>query len=240
MAARDDHAPTFGQQPVSPFVRLFAHRWVRWAAVAFVLVVVALTAWYQLAVAPHLTSTQYRVYVAGSDDRLIVKVDDEGERAIISGGNGPLTGLIIDGDSLFVLADEVGAEGLGVTWLEVPVDALDPRWAIPTPDQIGRAISRDVKDCGAPSSDAAFVFGLLLGIDTTANGGQLCGSAMDALATDGTDLIVLTDGVRPSALGEIPPTSVGQLADLDDRETVMTVLNRLIRCEGRHAAGVVC
>ncbi|MEQ1700377.1 MAG: hypothetical protein ABMA25_09715, partial [Ilumatobacteraceae bacterium] len=210
MAATDDRAPTFGKptQPQWQF-RLFARRSIRLGVLAVVLSLVGMAIFYQLVVVPTLTATSARIWVAGSDDRLVVHVDDEHDRASISGGTNGLSRLIIDRDSLFVPADEVGAGGLGFEWLEVPNSAFDREVKLPTVDEIGRSLSRGAKDCGATNTDAEFLFALFLGIDTNVDGVSLCDAAVGAAADDGNDLLVKSGAVRPSALGVIPPTAVG-------------------------------
>lgn len=233
MAAKDDRAPTFGQQQrPQPWFGLSVPRWTLRSLVAVGVLLIALTAWYQLTVVPDLTARHYRVWVAGSDDRLTVYVDDEHGRATISGGINGLSQLIIDRDSLFVLAEDVGAGGLGFEWLEVPNSAFDREVRLPTVGDIGRALSRGAKDCKAPNDDAVFMFSLFLGIDTTAEGTSLCNSSIGAAADDGEDLLVKSSAVRPSALGIIPPFSVGQLADVPDADAVVDALVLLFRCEG--------
>lgn len=240
MAARDDRAPTFGQpQPPQWPTRLFARRWFRRSLLVVALLVVGRAAWYRLAVAPHLTATRYRVQVAGNDDRLTVHIDDEHDRATFSGGTNGLSQLIIDRDSLFVLADEVGAGGLGFEWLEVPNAAFDRQVRLPTVDEIGRSLTRGVKDCGATNDDAEFVFALFLGLDTNLEGVSLCDTYAGA-AVDGEDLVAESDAVRPSALADIPPASVGQLADVPDADAAVDALVRQLRCEGWQVDDTSC
>lgn len=233
MAATDDRAPTFGQPkpPQWPF-RLFARRSVRWGLVTVVLTLVGAAVINQLFVEPRLTATTARIRVAGGEDRLVIHIDDEQGQATISGGTNGLTQLIIDRDAVYVPADEVGAGGLGFEWLEVPATELDGRVTLPTVDEIGRSLSRGAKDCGPTSTKAEFVFALFLGIDTNLDGISLCDSSVGFAADEGNDLLVTSTAVRPSALGIIPPFSVGQLADLPDADAVVDALVRLFRCEG--------
>ena len=113
---------------------------------------------------PTRTATRFELSVEGGSNPLVVGVDDDAGVVTVSGGRNGLSELVISGGSLPVLAGDVGADVGDATWVEVPLTVVDARLsAIAAPDRALLALSRDVTECRRPSSDAAFIVGVLLG-----------------------------------------------------------------------------
>lgn len=210
--------------PASWLFALIGRRWVRVLLIGIVLLVVAGTVYYKIAVVPTLTATRFEVSVESRANRLVIGVDDEAGVVTVSGGQNGLSELVISDGSLLVLVSEVGVDGGDYKWVEVPLSMVDARWRALTPSRARSALSRDVKECRRPSTDAAIIVGLLLGVSDT--GVSLCGRGSGH--ADSTQWIVDEKALRPSELTDVPTSSVLALSDTAEPEAVLAALDRLV------------
>lgn len=203
---------------------LLGRRWVRVLLISLGLVLLANAIWFETVVEPELTATRLELSVEGRGDRLLVSVDDEAGVVTVTGGQNGLSELVMSGDSLLVLAIDVGLSGEADRWVRVPLSMIDARVGALTSDRSLLALSRDVKECRKPSSDAAFILGLLLGASD--EGVSLCGVGTGA--ADGKHWLVDESAVRPSEVPGVPSSSILELSDTPAPEHVLSILNRLM------------
>lgn len=217
----------FGDKlPAAWLFALWDRRWVRVVLVSVAALVIASGVWFQAVVRPTLTATKLTVSVEGLEADLVIGVDEEARIVTVSGGRGGLSEFIVSGDSLLVLASEVGASS-EAEWVEVPFIVLDESAGALAPSRALLAFSRGVKECRGPSSDAIVLLAVLLGAHGGSNGDvSLCGSGWGQV--DDQHLIVRQRSVRPSELIVPPDSSVIALAGVSDPESVVTVLNDLL------------
>lgn len=215
----------FDEKPPAAWLfALVGRRWVRVLLIGVVLLVVAGSVYYKTAVVPTLTATRFEVSVEGRANRVVIQVDDEAGVVAVSGGQNGVSQLVISDGSLMVLASEVGVNGGDARWVDVPLSMIDARWGALTPSRVRQALSRDVKECRRPSSDAVIIVGLLLGVSDT--GVSLCGRGSGH--ADSTQWIVDDKAIRPSEVTDVPTSSVLALSATTAPEAVVTALDRLI------------
>lgn len=204
-----------------------ARSWVRGVLLGLVLLVAAGTVYYKLVVAPTLTATRLELWAAGEDRRVTVGVDDETGVVTVSAGQAGLSEFVVVGNSLFVLAAEVGAGDEGARWVELPLDAVDPRFSALTPERLVPALTRGTKECREPSDDAKVLLALSLAVPT-GPGESLCGSAWRHAAEVDRDALVDEEAINPSDLTGAPTTSVLLVTDSTNPESVLDIVNQLL------------
>jgi hypothetical protein len=205
---------------------LWDRRWVRAVVIGVVLLIGGTTAWYQVAVRPTLTATRLSVSVAERDSDVVLEVDDEAGIVRVLGGQRGLSEFFVSGDSIFVLTSEVGAE-VEARWVEVPIRVVGARAAALTPSRILSAISRNAKQCLAPSGDARIILGALLDVPDAAQASvTLCGSAWNR--ADPQHLVVRRESVRPADIDPLPSSSVIEVAQTADPDAVVATLKGLL------------
>jgi hypothetical protein len=205
---------------------LWDRRWVRAVVIGVVLLIGGTTAWYQVAVRPTLTATRLSVSVAGRDSDVVLEVDDEAGIVRVLGGQRGLSEFVVSGDSIFVLASEVGAE-VAARWVEVPIRMVGARAAALTSTTMLSAISRDAKQCLVPSGDAWIILGAVLDVpDAHQAGVSLCGSAWNR--ADEQHLVVRRESVRRSDVAAVPSSSVIEVAQTADPDAVVATLKALL------------
>lgn len=215
------------KSPAAWLFALWGRRWIRVVLVSVALLVVAGGVWYQTVVKPTLTATELTLWAAGDDRRTTVEVNNDANTVIVSDGQAGLSRIAVAGNSMFVLAAEVGVDE-EVKWVELSLSDLDPRFGAITPERILSALVRDVKECRPPSDDAQVLLQLLLGMPPPqVESDSLCGSAFRNVAEPGRDSLVEVDAVPPSDGAQIG-ASVVTLAEVTDPASVVAVLDLLL------------
>ncbi len=209
------------------FAALVGHRWVRWSAFAVVVALAGATAYYQIVVEPELTATRYEVWVAGGSDRVVIGVDDAAGVVTVAGGRDGMSQMIAARDSLFVLAEDVGAR-TSATWVEISWTAIAVRPAFLIGQRVRQALSIGHVRCEPLAGDAAAVVSMLLEAEVTGDGRSLCGAGAGAAADEGQDVLVDTESVRPAELPRVSGASVVAVAELTNVDAVLAaVIERL-------------
>jgi hypothetical protein len=213
----------------SAFVRFLGRRWVRVVAAVWIVVTIGAVAVYQTTVAPTFTADRFELWLAGTSERVVIGVDDEAGTVHVTGGQNGLSELVVDGPSMFVLASEVGAGTTDATWVEIPLASLDPAFRAFEPIGLVQALSRERKECAAPTSDANDIITVLVArpADDVATW-MLCGGAWSNVAPVEVDVLTDSRSVKPVAVNPGPLPSVVPLSDLDDPDAVVSRLNAFI------------
>jgi hypothetical protein len=211
----------------SPFIEFISRPWVRITAILLIVLTLGATIAYQTLVTPTLTADRFELWLAGSPDRVGIDVDPDADVVHITDGQNDLTELFIADDSILVRATDVDAT-TDATWIRVPLTALDPAFQALQPDRLADALHRRVKECAPPSEDAAAIVDLVIARPANAEPDwQVCGSAWKNATPEGEVLSTSAD-VTPDNVATIPTAGVVELADLDDPDTVTTLLDGLI------------
>lgn len=205
---------------------LWDRRWVRVVAIGVALLIGGATAWYQVAVKPTLTATRLSLSVTGRDSDVVFEVNDEAGIVWVLGGRRGLSEIVVDRDSIFVLASEVGAE-VEARWVKVPIRVVGTWAAALTPNRVLSAVSRSAKQCLVPSGDAWIILGAALDVpDAERAPVSLCGSGWNH--ADAQHLVVRRKSIRPSDLASVPSSSVIEVAQTVDPEAVVARLRGLL------------
>lgn len=213
----------------SSLVTFLARRWVRVVAVVWVLVTVGVVAVYQATVAPKLTADRLELWLVGSPERVVIGVDEDAGVVHVTGGQNGLSEMIVDDDSLFVLASEIDGNAPGATWVEVPLASLDPAFAAFEPARLITALSPGHVRCELTAGDAASVIRVLVKAPkVTGEGVSLCGAGAGAAADEGEDFFTSQRAVEPGDVDPGPLQSVASLSSLDEPDVVIGSLNELI------------
>ncbi len=168
-------------------------------AVTVAVVLIGLSVWYRVAVVPELTAVEYELWVVGTDNDLVIEVDIESDLVLVANVPSGLPDMVVDDQAVYVRADTPGAGLEAVEWVAVPLGVLDERYAVLAADRLRPAISRDVKECTALSTDARSIVDLLLGPSPTRPAdASLCERAAGAAADAGEDIFVSWEWQRPS------------------------------------------
>ncbi|MEN9645493.1 MAG: hypothetical protein RL238_2162 [Actinomycetota bacterium] len=212
----------------SPFVEFISRRWVRITAIVWIVLTLGATIAFQTLVAPTLTADRFELWLAGSPDRVDIGVDPDADVVHITGGQNDLTELFIADDSILVLAADVDAT-TDATWIRVPLTALDPAFQALQPDRLADALSPGHVRCVAVGGDAAVILALLVSATNENNDGiSLCGSGVGAAAEKGQDFFTTSDDVTPGEVAAVPRAGIVELADLDDPDATIELLDGLI------------
>ena len=205
---------------------MFRRRWVRWLVGIVVVVLAGSVIYFQTVVAPQLTARRFEVQVAGEDSRLVVEVDEDAPLIAMTGGVNGLSDIVATGESLFVLASDVGAQS-DATWVVVPMADLGPLPAVLTASRLSHELSIGVKDCRRLQGDAEELVSMMLRTGESAPEAELCGAAIRNIASAGTVTVDMAD-LRPSDLTAPPTDSVVALAEVANSDHVLAELERLL------------
>ncbi len=184
------------------------------------------SAYYHLVVVPELSSARYELWVAGSDNDLRISVDHDDSLVHITGAPSRLPDLVVANGAVYVPTDALSEGGSEeVEWIEVPLAELDPRYGALTVERIGAAISRDVRQCDAPSADAIDVIGLLLpSASPRSDGFSICERYVGLVADVGSDVFVSVSRVRPDETARLVSERSVSYLDVSDPEAVLARL----------------
>jgi hypothetical protein len=206
---------------------MFGRRWVRWLAGIVASTLICATGYYKLVVVPERTARRFEVEVIGTDARLVVEVDDESDRIVMTGGVNGLSQVFVEGASLYVRASDVGAN-TDRSWIEVPLNVVGSPPALPSASKGSAALSVGIKKCRDLDADAAALLSVMVpetsGLQAEA---RLCGLGFEAIADEGTAIVDASD-VRPGDVASAPTDSVIDLADVENESEVLAELRRLL------------
>lgn len=218
------------EEPTPLGMRLFDTIWqrrpIRYTLLAAVVVAVLGATYQAQFVTPTLTATRYDIAVSGRDDRALVEANvSEGEIHVVDGRNGLTTFHVVDG-SMYVLADEVGAD-TEATWVHLSRASIDPFPVAMNPSRIADALEIHVKHCRPLTSDSEWWMNVLFG-PSAASVDTLCGTAFRNTSDPGTELIVGSSARRPSDLAQTPTGSVVELVGIANQDEVLAALTELL------------
>lgn len=223
----DSAAERLGGVEQEPWpIRAFENTRVRAIVIVTAVLLAAGSAYYHLVVVPELSSDRYELWVAGSENDLRISVDRDDSLVHITGIPSRTPDLVVANRAVYLPTDAFsGGSSADVDWIEIPLAELDPRYSALTADRIGAAISRDVRQCDAPSVDAIDVIGLLLpSASPRSDGFSICERYVGLVADVGSDVFVSVSRVRPDETAKLVSERSVSYLDVSDPDAVLARL----------------
>lgn len=192
------------------------HRWVRMLAIPVVAVIALLFLWYWVLVEPRLQAVELDVWRAPDESRVSFVLDGGRSITLVSSGQLGLSSVVKTDQSVYVLARDVDVDASGRTWIEVPIDRVDPSFLALDPERIEAAFDRPNRACAPPSKDAAIALLLFVTPHARGGNGEVCGVGIGAVATAGADFKTVWSRVRPPSVpADADVVHVDRLPDPD-------------------------